>query len=50
MLELLAFSVAMHIIFVATTTGPPDGFEHLGATVLTMFKLMLGLTDIEVGT
>ena len=47
-LELLAFSVAMYITFVATPGPLPEGFRHLGTTCMTMFKLMLGLTDVEV--
>ncbi|KAK7478457.1 hypothetical protein BaRGS_00030303, partial [Batillaria attramentaria] len=47
-LELLAFSVAMYVTFLPTPGGIPDEFEHLGVTLMTMFKLMLGLTDIEV--
>ena len=37
----------MHVAFLHTLPSP-EGFEHLGLTVMTMFKLMLGLTDIEI--
>ncbi|XP_005105718.2 uncharacterized protein LOC101846237 [Aplysia californica] len=47
MLELLSFSVAMHVTYL-NSLPIPDGFRNLGVTVMTMFKLMLGLTDIEI--
>lgn len=46
--ELLAFSVAMQITFEAAPGPLPDSFSHLGITILTMFKLMLGLEDFGV--
>ena len=47
-MELLSFSVAMYITFVATPGPLPEAFSHLGTTSMTMFKLMLGLTEVEV--
>ncbi|KAK7487388.1 hypothetical protein BaRGS_00021350 [Batillaria attramentaria] len=47
-LVLLAFSVAMYITYLPMAGPLPDEFEHLGATFLTMFNLMLGLTEITV--
>lgn len=38
----------MHII-IEVTPGPlPEGFEHPGYTMITMFKLMLGMEDFGV--
>lgn len=48
LIELLTFSVAMYITYLPLPTGPPDVFKNLGVTILTMFKLMLGLTDLEI--
>nr|KAG5693156.1 hypothetical protein BaRGS_035354 [Batillaria attramentaria] len=48
LLELLAFSVAMHMTYLPTPGPLPEDFEHLGITLLTMFKLMLGLTEVEI--
>ena len=46
--ELLAFSVAMYMIVVVTPGPLPEGFEHPGYTLITMFKLMLGMEDFSV--
>lgn len=46
--ELLAFSVAMYMIVVVTPGSLPEGFEHPGYTLITMFKLMLGMEDFSV--
>ncbi|XP_076436173.1 transient receptor potential cation channel subfamily V member 6-like [Babylonia areolata] len=47
-LELVAFCAAMYITFLSTPGPMPEEFEHFGMTVLTMFKLMLGLGEVEV--
>ena len=47
-LELLTFTVAMYVTFEATPGPPPDGFEHFGVALMTMFQLMLGLSEVEV--
>ncbi|KAL8609584.1 hypothetical protein ACOMHN_023720 [Nucella lapillus] len=47
-LELVAFSVAMYTTFLCTPGELPEEFRDLGVTLLTLFKLMLGLGEIEV--
>ena len=46
--ELVAFSVAMHITYLPTPGPMPVEFETVGTTLMTMFKLMLGLSDVDV--
>ncbi|RUS74200.1 hypothetical protein EGW08_018048, partial [Elysia chlorotica] len=48
-LELLLFSVAMHVAYLPSRSPPglPQEFETIWSSVLTMFRLMLGLSDIE---
>ncbi|KAK7501771.1 hypothetical protein BaRGS_00006857, partial [Batillaria attramentaria] len=49
LLEWLAFSVGMHVAYLATPEpGPPPEFKDLGVSMLTMFKLMFGLTEIDL--
>lgn len=38
----------MYITYLPSPGGPPEEFEHLGTTLLTMFKLMLGLNDVGI--
>lgn len=45
--QLVAFSVAIYTTFL-NSQPVPDGFENAGLAFMTMFKLMLGLADIEV--
>ncbi|KAK7478454.1 hypothetical protein BaRGS_00030300 [Batillaria attramentaria] len=47
-LVLLAFSVAMYITYLPTPGPLPEEFEDMGVTLLTMFNLMLGLTEIQI--
>ncbi|KAK7108187.1 transient receptor potential cation channel subfamily V member 3-like [Littorina saxatilis] len=46
--EFIAFSVALYILYIPAPHGPPEEFANLPETALTMFKLMLGLVDIQV--
>nr|KAG5687027.1 hypothetical protein BaRGS_002400 [Batillaria attramentaria] len=48
LLVLLAFSVAMYITYLPTPGPLPEEFEDMGVTLLTMFNLMLGLTEIQI--
>ncbi|RUS82082.1 hypothetical protein EGW08_010159, partial [Elysia chlorotica] len=49
LLELIAFSTAMYVAYLPTDNPPglPEEFEDLWTSILTMFRLMLGLSDIE---
>ena len=46
--ELVAFSVAMHMTYLPTPGPLPAEFATVGTTLMTMFKLMLGLSDVDV--
>ncbi|KAK3802026.1 hypothetical protein RRG08_064619 [Elysia crispata] len=50
LLELLAFSVAMYVAYLPTSYPPglPEEFEDIWTSILTMFRLMLGLSDVEI--
>ncbi|GFS17036.1 transient receptor potential cation channel subfamily V member 4-like [Elysia marginata] len=50
LLELVAFSAAMYVAYLPTSSPPglPEEFEDLWTSILTMFRLMLGLSDIEI--
>ena len=54
LLELFAFSAAMYVAYLpASASYPsalPDEFENIWTSILTMFRLMLGLSDIEILT
>ena len=47
LLELVVFSAAMYVAYLPTHT-PPEEFEDIWTSTLTMFRLMLGLSDIEI--
>lgn len=47
-LEVVAFSAAMYITFLRSPGQPPEEFKDYTRTILTMFQLMLGLSEIEV--
>ncbi|XP_046376203.2 transient receptor potential cation channel subfamily V member 6-like [Haliotis rufescens] len=46
-LEFVSFTVALYITFLSTQ---PEGFRSLGETFLTLFNLMLGLTELNILT
>ncbi|XP_067662642.1 transient receptor potential cation channel subfamily V member 2-like [Haliotis asinina] len=46
-LEFISFTVALYITFLSTQ---PEGFRSLGETFLTLFNLMLGLTELNILT
>ncbi|XP_046547748.1 LOW QUALITY PROTEIN: transient receptor potential cation channel subfamily V member 6-like [Haliotis rubra] len=46
-LEFVSFTVALYITFLSTQ---PEGFRSLGETFLTLFNLMLGLTELDILT
>ena len=46
--QLLAFSVAMYITYQPSESPVPMEFATVGRTMMTMFKLMLGLSDVNV--
>nr|KAG5710103.1 hypothetical protein BaRGS_030179 [Batillaria attramentaria] len=49
LLEWVAFSISMHVAYLATPEpGPPTEFKDVGISMLTMFKLMFGLTEIDL--
>jgi len=38
----------MHITFMSSSPAPPTEFATIWKTFLTMFRLMLGLTEVDV--
>ncbi|GFR66052.1 transient receptor potential cation channel subfamily V member 3-like [Elysia marginata] len=46
-IALVSFTMAMHLLFLHSQSLPKE-FESLPLGCLTMFKLMLGLTDLEI--
>ncbi|KAK7115702.1 hypothetical protein V1264_001524 [Littorina saxatilis] len=48
LLEFVAFSAAMYITFLRSPGVPPLQFQDVGRTALTMFKLMLGLEELDI--
>ncbi|GFN98648.1 transient receptor potential cation channel subfamily v member 4-like [Plakobranchus ocellatus] len=49
LLELIAFSAAMYVAYLpAGSYELPEEFEDVWSSILTMFRLMLGLSDVEV--
>ena len=48
LIELVSFSLVMHLLFQNNFSEPPEQFESLPTSFMTMFKLMLGLSEIDV--
>ncbi|GFN98645.1 transient receptor potential cation channel subfamily v member 6 [Plakobranchus ocellatus] len=49
LIELIAFSAAMYVAYLpAGSYELPEEFEDVWSSILTMFRLMLGLSDVEV--
>ena len=47
-LEFVAFTFAMYAVFLATPGPAVSGFSSLGQSMLTMFNLMVGMSEIDV--
>ena len=48
LLEFVAFTFAMYAVFLATPGPAVSGFSNLGQSMLTMFNLMVGMSEIDV--
>ncbi|GFN82832.1 transient receptor potential cation channel subfamily v member 3-like [Plakobranchus ocellatus] len=48
LIELVSFTLVIHLLFQNNINSPPEEFQDLGSSFMTMFKLMLGLVDLNL--